>query len=77
MVVNLARVPLLITPPPPPHPKVTSLVVPRPATFVEATYIQTDFLINATVKWGGWFQAIHSVQDKGNIHAFEQLTKKK
>jgi hypothetical protein len=43
----------------------------------ETMYIQTDFLINATLKWGKFFQAIYSDQDKGIIHAFEQLTKNK
>ena len=65
--MNLSRAPVHIMSPPPRYVTGGS----------ETMYIQTDFLINATLKWGKFFQAIYSDQDKGIIHAFEQLTKNK
>jgi hypothetical protein len=37
-------------------PEVTSQVVPRGATLVETTYVETDFPINAMLKWEDSFR---------------------
>ena len=57
-------------------PQVASLVVQRPGPFVVATYIHTNFLINAILKWGAWFQQYSLTTIKG-IFMFRTFSKKK